>query len=212
MKDKKKCSKCKNLKSFNEFSKCKDGLRSDCKNCNNKASREYSKTKDGLITRIYGNQRDSSRKRKHSLPSYTNQELKNWLFDQNLFHELYDNWVKSDFDIRLTPSVDRKKDNLPYSLDNIQLMTWDENYIKSRKDMRDGKLIHGHNPQKPVIQFDLQGNFITEFVSLQQAERETKVSNGRISNVCNRKKNFKTAGGFKWEFKKNNNDDRKNIQ
>ena len=53
--------------------------------------------------------------------------------------------------------------------------------------------------EKPVIQLDLLGNFITEFASLHDAGRQTKVCWQNIYKVCSGKR--KTAGGFKWEYK-----------
>lgn len=163
--------------------------------------KKYYRSKKGLLARIFNSQGFNSKCRNHDLPSYTKQELENWLFDQKLFHKFYDNWVRSDYKKDLRPSIDRKDDNLPYFIDNIQLMTWGENNKKSHKDMRSGKLIVTSNPQKPVIQYDKQGNFINEYLSVNQAGRETKISTSRISLVCNKKKWHKTAGGFKWNFK-----------
>lgn len=198
----KRCKSCDEIKFFGEFSKhkrYKDELQYNCKSCSSKGQKEYFHSKEGLITRIYNHQKSSSKKRNHQYPFYTKQNLRDWLFNQNLFHKLFDNWVKSNFNRWVTPSVDRKNDNLPYFLDNIQLTTWRKNKDKSHKDMKSGKLIQISNPQKPVLQYDKQGNFIAEFVSVNQASRETGVAQPNISAVCRNKLKF--AGSFKWEFK-----------
>ena len=200
----KKCKKCRELKSLDKFFKHKikkDGLQIYCKDCSTIRNIEYYRTKEGLLTKIYGGQRSGSKRKERILPNYTKQKLKDWLFKQNLFHELFNDWVSSNYDKMLTPSVDRKKDNFPYSLDNIQLMTWQQNKDKGHRDMRLGKIINGVNPQKPVIQYDKQGNFIAEYCSLRQAKRETGISNGGISENCNGTR--KSAGGFIWKFKCN---------
>lgn len=200
----KKCIGCKEFKSLDEFNKNKnkkDGLKIYCKSCCSKGRKEWFRTKNGLISRIYRDQNINSKRRSHPLPSYTKQQLKEWAFNQNLFHKLFENWIKSGYIKNLVPSVDRKKDNLPYFLDNIQFMTWEENNEKGYADTRSGKLIHGHNPQKPVLQYDKQGNFIIEFVSVQQAGRKTNICATNISKVCNGDRQF--AGGFKWEHKIN---------
>lgn len=202
---KRKCNKCGEFKSFSEFHKNKrekHGIKYTCKDCSNKYCREQFKinggfiTKENLIKRIYKSQILSSKRRNHPLPFYTKQELSDWLFNQEEFHEFYENWVKSKFKRKLVPSVDRIDDKLPYFFDNIQLMLWKENDDKAHKDMRSGKLFIGH---KPVVQYDKQGNFIAGYVSAHQASRETGINRGNISSTCRGDK--KIAGGFKWNFK-----------
>lgn len=50
---------------------------------------------------------------------------------------------------------------------------------------------------KAVLQYDLNGNFIKEFISAKEAKLETGAS--KISEVCNNKR--KTSGGYDWKFK-----------
>ena len=56
---------------------------------------------------------------------------------------------------------------------------------------------------KPVLQFDMNDNYIREFSSLKEAMELTKVNKQYISNVCKKHKGFKSAGGYKWKFKNN---------
>ena len=56
----------------------------------------------------------------------------------------------------------------------------------------------GKYHQKKVYQFDKQGNFLNEYESVAEAERQTKVHHSNISNVCNGKR--KSAGGFIWSY------------
>ena len=51
---------------------------------------------------------------------------------------------------------------------------------------------------KTVLQFDLEGNFIKQYRSTRQAERETGIIHNYISECC-RGKRLK-AGGFKWAY------------
>lgn len=50
---------------------------------------------------------------------------------------------------------------------------------------------------RPVLQFDLDGNFIKEFINMSEAMKETGAIN--IHKVCKGK--LKTSGGFKWSYK-----------
>jgi hypothetical protein len=52
---------------------------------------------------------------------------------------------------------------------------------------------------KPVLQYDLEGNFIKEWPSIKEAASYYKLDEGTLSNCCNNKK-VKTCGGFKWSF------------
>ena len=58
---------------------------------------------------------------------------------------------------------------------------------------------------KPVDQIDKNTNkIINTFPSIKDAKKYMNDNYGfsslKISDVCNKKKHFKTAGGFKWEF------------
>ena len=47
-----------------------------------------------------------------------------------------------------------------------------------------------------VKQYDLEGNFIKEYPSMKEAERQTGISTGSISRVCSQQR--KSAGGYIW--------------
>jgi hypothetical protein len=51
---------------------------------------------------------------------------------------------------------------------------------------------------KPVIQYDLNGNFIKEWSSITKARLKTNIN--KIDKVA--RGEGKTAGGFKWEYVK----------
>lgn len=52
------------------------------------------------------------------------------------------------------------------------------------------------NNKKPVEMYDLEGNLLKTFQSIEEAKKETGVI--KIGEVCNGKR--KTAGGYKWKF------------
>jgi group I intron endonuclease len=51
----------------------------------------------------------------------------------------------------------------------------------------------------PVVQFDLYGNIIGEYVSVKDAKQKTGIPSSNISRCCSH--NAKTAGGFIWRYK-----------
>jgi len=62
------------------------------------------------------------------------------------------------------------------------------------------KISMNSNPRcKPVIQLDLESNFIKEWISAREVYNELNISYKHICDVCKNKR--KTCGGFKWKYK-----------
>ena len=51
-----------------------------------------------------------------------------------------------------------------------------------------------------VYKYDLNGNYIEEYNSIADANRDNNISNGKISECCNGKR--KSAGGYMWSYEK----------
>ena len=157
------------------------------------------KNKNGLITRIYGHQKETSQRRKHEQPTYSKADFTEWIMSQEAFHILYSIWKESGFKRHLVPSVDRINDDKGYTLENIQLMTWEANRKKAERDIKQGKLRTNHTP---VDQLSLDGAFMQAFPSIAQASRETGAHPVSVCQVCTGTR--KTAGGYKWKYKESN--------
>jgi len=195
------CNNCKIEKintSFNKHKRGKFGLRANCKSCDKHENKQHSRTKNGLISIMYSSQKHTSKKRGHSLPSYTKQQLHNWLLDDWLFNLLFSNWRNCGFITEMKPSIDRLNNNIGYSFNNIQITTWRENQFNAYHDMRKGKLTVSRRPQKKVVQCSMDDIYIKEFVSMSEADRMTGIDQASISKCCNMKQ--KTAGGFTWSY------------
>jgi len=158
---------------------------------------ERSRTKKGLVGAIYSSQKQNSKRRGHTQPTYTINELREWFRNHPLANALYSAWRLSGYRQGLRPSVDRIEDDKGYSFGNIQLMTWAENKEKADADRKSGKMKNCQNIA--VIQMDLEGNFIAEHHSLRSADRFTGIHATHISRCCQNK--AKTTGGYKWRFK-----------
>lgn len=82
-------------------------------------------------------------------------------------------------------------------VENLEWATYSENNVHSIDVLgRDSK---NRSDSKPVLQFDKVGNFIKEYPSMREAQRQTKIIG--IDKVCSGVKYRKTAGGYVWRYK-----------
>lgn len=191
MNNQKLCRKCKCYKN-------KQGFYTDniCKVCGER----YPKR---MLQRMYTAQHASSKKRGLPLPNYTEKEFISFVITNPKFRPLYIKWIKSGFNTMLKPSVDRIKESESYSLDNIQVVDWQENKRKGERDCKDGKRYH---IVKSVCAFDYDTNeFIEQFHSIHNAESEVGIKFNIISSACyvsNKHKGvFIGKGGkYRWMF------------
>lgn len=83
-------------------------------------------------------------------------------------------------------------DKLNNDLSNLRYISLSENVLSALYDS------NTNNSNKPVEQYDLQGNFIKSFPSVREAARQLNLDSSTISKVC-RGKN-KTHGGFIFKY------------
>lgn len=150
--------------------------------------KDYNKTVDGLFTMSYGNQREKSKRMCRPIPNYTKQQLQNEFEDTDHFRGLWDRWVRENYNKRFKPSFDRIDPSKPYTLFNLQVMTWGDNDKKGAKER-----------SKPVIQYDSKGKCVRDYESVAQASKLTGVCRSSIVKSCKSEK--KITGRFIWKFK-----------
>ena len=139
--DLKKCSRCSELKPrrfFYTSASCRDGLYSQCKECRVEKQQTYFHTLDGCIHRMYNNIKERVTHVEYPRnAAYRNVRLEiSWedfyYFVKNnpYFARLFEDWVQSNYDTKLSPSIDRIDSSGHYTLDNIQIITSHENNLK----------------------------------------------------------------------------------
>ena len=79
-------------------------------------------------------------------------------------------------------------------------MTGEKAYWYGKHHSEESKeKIRKNNPSKPVLQFSKDGEFISEYPSTQEAERQTGCNHSSICECCKGKR--KSCGGFIWQYK-----------
>ena len=128
---------------------------------------------------------------------------------QSQFAELYAAWKTAGYPKNKAPSVDRLDDNKGYTLDNIQLLTWEQNRTKAHAARVTSTLIVNH---RAVLAFKPEGTLHKRYPSMAEAMREfggKATASWGISSVCNGtpikdgKGNLytpRTYKGFTWKW------------
>jgi hypothetical protein len=100
----------------------------------NAATKKYEKTRKGKLMRTYRNMLSRiTAVQSHKKHLYEGKELLDktefhkWAINHPEYNRLYDEWVASDYDRKLSPSVDRINPDKGYELENMQWLTHSEN-------------------------------------------------------------------------------------
>ena len=104
------------------------------KRTNNISTIKYEKTKNGFLMRLYRNMQSrvtGVQKVKHHL--YCGKSLLDrnsfyeWALNSPIFHEYFNIWELSNYERRLTPSVDRINSLIGYDVENMEWVQFHEN-------------------------------------------------------------------------------------
>ena len=86
-----------------------------------------------------------------------------------------------------------------HHIDNNKLNNFVENLcLIEHKKHSD---LHSNDKSKPIVQLTKEGEFVAEYKSSYDAERQTGICRADINKCCLNKKYHKSAGGFVWKFK-----------
>jgi hypothetical protein len=206
----KTCCDCKTTKPFDQFvakPSCRDGYEPRCRVCR---SIRYNKSTPGAICKkIYNSQCTNSMLRGHKPPDYTLAEFTAWAISQPNLTPLCMAWEKARYFKDLAPSADRIDNNLPYTLSNIQLMTWKENRDLAAQAKVDNEFLVNH---RAVTAYNKDGSVHKTYASMAEAMREfggKPSQSWGISSVCNgtpvkggdgRLYTPRTYKGFTWKW------------
>lgn len=99
--------------------------------------------------------------------------------------ELKELWFRDKAYEMKEPSIDRIDNNGDYTFKNCRYLEHKENSCKDKR--------------KPILQYDLNGNFIKEFISTKDVENKLNFSHKSVGRVALGKR--KQAYGFVWKYK-----------
>lgn len=203
----KKCTSCLYEKPLSEYQKDasnKSGLRTKCKACSYKATIEWNRSKIGVACRLWHKHNARSKSRGHDKPNYTREWLYDFVLNNSDFDSIYSRWVASGYEKNLSPSIDRINDRIGYTKDNIRLVTLSENMqhawdaAKNKEYDNAGWRSGALGEHRPVKQFSISGEFISEYKSVSEACRVTGASDSKICAVC--KGGRLSHKGFQWRY------------
>jgi len=107
----------------------------------NSWTKKYEKTRKGFLVRTYRNMKSRvegvQKKKAHlykGLPLLDKESFYNWALNDSEFISLFIKWEISDYDRKLTPSIDRIEPIKGYVMDNIQWLTHSENSGKTSRN------------------------------------------------------------------------------
>ena len=103
----------------------------------NLCNKRYEKSKKGFLMRVYRNMKSriiGIQKAKHHLYKgkflLPKEDFYSWSEANEDFHRLFKEWETSEYDRKLTPSVDRVNSEEGYSLSNME---WVTHSVNSRR-------------------------------------------------------------------------------
>lgn len=100
----------------------------------NAVTAKYERTRKGKLMRLYRNMQSRITgiqwRKKHLYEGkelLSRDDFYDWAIDHPEYNRLYDEWVASEYDRKLSPSVDRVDSTKGYRLDNMEWVTHSEN-------------------------------------------------------------------------------------
>lgn len=90
--------------------------------------------------------------------------------------------------------------SIDYEKSNLEWCSYQYNNTYGTVGVRKAKKLKNNNcASKPILQFDINGNFIKEWISAALVEKELNIKKPNICKCCKGERN--SAGGYIWKYK-----------
>jgi len=99
-------------------------------------------------------------------------------------------WFRDRAWLLKKPSINRKDNDGNYTFENCEFIEKGKNSIERNKRIT-----------KPVLQYDLKGNFIKEWISATEVERQLGICQSNICQSALGNPWYKQTGGYIWKYK-----------
>lgn len=103
---------------------------------NKKAVAKYRKTFKGWINASFYMMFVNASAKKRDAPNFTKEQYIDFIKSNENFEAIFDRWEKSGFNKWEKPSADRIDPLKSYTLDNIRIVSWKQNYAGSAIGMQ----------------------------------------------------------------------------
>lgn len=136
----------------------------------------------GMLANLYHKMAARNKKNGFGNLPFSLNQFRKWAYSQEKFFYLFDVWAQSGYKKDFKPSVDRTNPYLGYSFDNMTWMFWEDNKIKSYKEV-------GSKKRKVIVMLK-DGIKIGIFKSVKDAQFFLEMkSNGNISECLAGRRN-----------------------
>ena len=157
----------------------------------NSSTEKFRHTEKGLLTNLYQKLKSRNAKKGYGELNFSLDDFKNWSEGIENFHRLFQIWCFDDYSKESKPSVDRIDPTKGYTFENMQWLSWSENYYKGIAEVAKKK-------EKPILMYK-DGFLLGKFRSLKEAQYFLGLSsNGNISE--NLRGTRTTVKGFNFEY------------
>jgi hypothetical protein len=184
--NKEECTKCGKIKNISKFFFRKESntYRNECKECLSKKTKLF-KNKYPWRKHFYSARRRCNNPEASDYKWYGKKGISFYLTIEDV--EFI--WFRDKAYLMEQPSIDRKDNNGDYKLGNCRFIEMRYNVNKNRKKV-------------PILQYNLDGNFIKKWPSISQASKVLSISATSIESNLNGA--YRMAGGFLWKRKEQN--------
>lgn len=122
------------------------------------------------------------------LPSNRNQFFLSGRGFERHEEELKELWFRDKANEMKEPTINRIDNDGHYTFKNCEFIEKGKNSIERNKRVC----------SKALLQYDLEGNFIKEWISAKEVQRQLNFAQGNISRCLNGE--YKQCYGFKWNY------------